>query len=364
MALDTNWGEKTNALTTAAQQALAAVAAAQNKAQQVSQSNPVSQAASNTAQQAQNLSNSVSENDPQFNQSSSNQNPSPSPQQQSTPAPVVHQIDRNTSGYTGHALDVANNNIAHNFDANSGGSAAQAMSAQQAAAAQAAAKPAINTDTSGFTGHALAVAQNNVAHGMDADANGSATAAAQQQAADAAANTTSTITVPDPTADPTYKEQHADYAKALQDFIGNQTLAGSQYNTSYGRGLQKLGWNGNAFDQNNSNGSYGQSFQNNAEDFASRGAYNSGQYGKSVGDINQYFGDQKTDLDQAKADFGQSQGSARQQYTDQNNTQDRNALRDAISRIASKYGVDPGDINTGSTTTVVRDANGKQVSAK
>ena len=243
------------------------------------------------------------------------------------PAPPPITWDTDVSPYSGQAGAIARNNVAHHYDANRGNRASDAQAAQDAAAAKP--KPALM----------------------------SAPVAEPEPV-------TTTLTIPDPTADATYKEQHAEYAKALDDFTNSQGLAKKQYGTSYGAGLRKLGWNGKGWDQRDTNEGYGQSFVNNEEDFASRGAYNSGLYGKSVADIGDQFAAQKTDLDNANKDFGDNQVLALSQYQHTNSSQDRNALRESMGRIAQKYGVDPNDINQNRPTTIVRDANGKQISAK
>lgn len=165
---------------------------------------------------------------------------------------------------------------------------------------------------------------------------------------------TENIVIPDPAADATYKAQKADLAKQLADYQASQKLAGTQYQGSYNTGLNKLGWNPakNSWDSNSTAGSYGQAYQDNANDYASRGLYRSGLMGKSVGDLNTDYNQQKTDLDVGLKNYNDTQNQALSQYQSQNQSTDQNDMRDAISRIASQYGVDLNQVVPGKTPTV------------
>lgn len=187
-----------------------------------------------------------------------------------------------------------------------------------------------------------------IASGARADPNAPAMRAAAVEPAPP-----QTVDVPDPEADPTYKSQHADYQQALADYTGDQNLAASQFDTGHNDGLRKLGWGAHGWNSGDATQAYGNAFQNNQEDFASRGAYNSGVYGKSVDQINNNFNDQKTDLDTSQTDFHNTQHRALNNYRNTNNQQDHEALLAAIGRIAQKYNVDPSQVVAGSGGTKV-----------
>lgn len=172
--------------------------------------------------------------------------------------------------------------------------------------------------------------------------------------------TTETITIPDAKADATYQQQVADLARALTNYQAQQALAKSQYDQNYGQNLTDLGFDTgtNSWDQNGQ-GAFGQTFRSNEGDFAGRGAYWSGQYGKAVGDLTNAFDRQRTGLTNARDQYLSAQQMAGTQYGEQNTIDKQRALSDAVSRIAAQYGLDMSQVPQGTgAKTITRPIGG------
>lgn len=178
-----------------------------------------------------------------------------------------------------------------------------------------------------------------------------------------AAPTTETIQIPDATADSTYQQQVAALARALTNYQAQQNLALGQYNQNYNNNLRDLGWNTSTGWDPTGQGAYGQTFGANEGDFAGRGAYNSGQYLESVGDINNAFGQQKTAMDNALSQYQATQQLAGNQYQEQNTLDKQNALQNAVSRIAAQYGVDLNTVPQGTGTKTLTRPIGSAVTS-
>lgn len=150
------------------------------------------------------------------------------------------------------------------------------------------------------------------------------------------------VIIPDAQSDPSYQLQISELGNALANFKANQDLARSQYDDQLGANLRRMGWNEakGAFDANNMQGTFGQDFQNNEGDFASRGAFYSGPHLTATDNLNQAYNNQKTDMDQGRARFQTSQNMALAQAQQQDTLARQRALADAVSRIAAAQGVD------------------------
>lgn len=165
---------------------------------------------------------------------------------------------------------------------------------------------------------------------------------------------------PNAKSDPVYKQTVAGLARSLADFKAQQQLANQQYDTSYNQSLKTMGWNPNkptgridpktkkpikgAFDRAQGGltapNDYRDAMYTNENDFAGRGGIYSGAYATSVGNIGQEFGLRKTLADTARGQAAQTRASALSSFkTQQQSVQDL-ALMDALSRIASKYGIE------------------------
>lgn len=151
--------------------------------------------------------------------------------------------------------------------------------------------------------------------------------------------------IPAANLDPAYQQQSAGLDNALANFMAAQKLRQDQYNQQFGEQLRNMGWSDSlgGFDPRGV-GSYGQSFQDNAGDFAGRGAYFSGPYSTSVGNMNSLYNQQKTGMETAKQRYSDTLANetATQQQTI--NMQKQQALLDAAQRIAQNYSVDLGTV--------------------
>lgn len=177
------------------------------------------------------------------------------------------------------------------------------------------------------------------------------------------------IEVPDPMADATYQRQTSELARAMADFKAQQNLAKAQYETQYGMGLRRLGWDqfagratgfGNAKTPEGGGwsrelpGAYAQSYDANEGDFAGRGMYNSGLYTRAVSDLNEDFTDRKNTMDVARTDWNATQALNLKNTESSQETIRQSALTDAVARIAAQYGVNLSDVTPGKANRVVR----------
>lgn len=153
---------------------------------------------------------------------------------------------------------------------------------------------------------------------------------------------------PNAKADPIYMQSVAGLARSLADFKAQQQLAASQYDVNYNNTLKNMGWNPTggtdqkgAFDRlQGGPNDYRDAMYTNENDFAGRGVLYSGPYAQSLGEINSDFGNRKTLADVARQQAADTRAQALQAFqTQQTSVQDM-ALMDALSRIASKYGID------------------------
>ena len=99
-------------------------------------------------------------------------------------------------------------------------------------------------------------------------------------------------------AESTYAAQETGWQKALADYIANQGLASSQYNTNYdGSKFRQLG-----LDEETGKASL-------LEDYAARGLGSSGAYLEAADKQRNEFATQRTGLGTAKTQFGETRGS-------------------------------------------------------
>lgn len=127
--------------------------------------------------------------------------------------------------------------------------------------------------------------------------------------------------------DSTYQSQESALKKALTDYIAQQGVAKNQYNVDYtGRthdlALQKT-----------------RSLDDQANDFASRGMYFSGVYGKDMSNLVGDFARRQSDMDTAKANYFANLANDLGNFQDQQQLTETKAKQDAINRRAAQYGL-------------------------
>jgi hypothetical protein len=125
--------------------------------------------------------------------------------------------------------------------------------------------------------------------------------------------------------DSTYQRQLAAFGKSLADFQADQGLAQTDYNTNYGNtyrdiGLAKTDAAGNL-----------------EEDYASRGLLKSGLYNQALGELNQQYQNQFTDLGSQKTAFMDQLAQELKKYQNEQSTQKGNAYNEAVRRRAERY---------------------------
>jgi hypothetical protein len=127
--------------------------------------------------------------------------------------------------------------------------------------------------------------------------------------------------------DSTYQSQAAAFIKALADYKAQQAHATSDYSTNYAARTNDLGIN------------KVRSVDNQANDFAARGTYVSGVYGKEYSDLLGDFARRQSDMDTAKSQY---LAGLQQDYTNffgQQQIDQTKAKQDAINRRALQYGI-------------------------
>jgi hypothetical protein len=165
-----------------------------------------------------------------------------------------------------------------------------------------------------------------------------------------------TITIPDAEADENYKRTVGDLARAMADFKAQQGLARGQYDFGWNDAKRRMGWDQTAgkFDRSRP-GAYGESIGANENDFAGRGLLHSGAYLGAIGDIDRDFNDRRSSLDTARNDNVNTQAQALSTFGGTQESVKQGALTDAVSRIASKYGIDLSTVPKGTTSTITRE---------
>ena len=170
------------------------------------------------------------------------------------------------------------------------------------------------------------------------------------------------VLIPDAKADTTYQKTVADLARALTDYQSQQNLARTQYDTSYNDAQRRMGWTPDAADPtkgswNKSTGTaYGDAMYTNDNDFAGRGTVYSGVYANANANIGNDFADRKTALDTARKNDVDTQAMALQSFKGTQEATQNAALTDAVAKLASKYGIELGEVPQGTTKTVQREA--------
>jgi hypothetical protein len=159
------------------------------------------------------------------------------------------------------------------------------------------------------------------------------------------------VVIPSAQSDAVYQAQMNGLAKAMADFQNEQLNAANQYGNTYSDSLRQLGWQvdpnaqgGGRFDPTNTQGYYGQAYNNTMDDFASRGLLNSGLLAQAQNNLATDFANRKVGFDTARNAFNTDQAQKLQAYQNENNTSQTQALLEAVARIAQKYNVDTSQV--------------------
>ena len=125
--------------------------------------------------------------------------------------------------------------------------------------------------------------------------------------------------------DSTYQRQLASYAKSLSDFLAEQGLARTDYNTNYANTRRDIGL------------SKTDALSDLENDFAARGMLQSSLYSQGLGDLNQQYQNQYLDLDKARTSFLDQLAQDLTKYRGEQTVGTQNARAEAIRRRAEKY---------------------------
>jgi hypothetical protein len=157
--------------------------------------------------------------------------------------------------------------------------------------------------------------------------------------------------------DASYQAQLAALTKALADYQADNTAQQTKYNTDYGTSLKNLGWSPaaegavdnpltpnideskGAWNLTDTNTASGRAYNNQQNDFASRGLLQSSLYGEANNNLMRSLSDQLSGLDTAKQNFTDDLVRQLTTYKDQNVAQQQQAKADALARYSAQYGI-------------------------
>lgn len=125
--------------------------------------------------------------------------------------------------------------------------------------------------------------------------------------------------------DSTYQRQLAAYNKALADFQTDQSLSKTDYETGYQNTIRDI------------NLSQQDALSDLKDDYAARGLLRSGLYNDSLGDLNQQYSNQRTDVNKQRTSFLDQLVQELSKYRSEQSVQQGNARAEAIRRRAERY---------------------------
>lgn len=125
--------------------------------------------------------------------------------------------------------------------------------------------------------------------------------------------------------DTTYQRQAAAYKKALADYQAEQGLSRTDYETGYQNQRRDIGL------------SKTDALSDLQNDYASRGLLRSSLYNTDVGQLNQQYQNQYTDLDKQRTGFLDQLMQSLTGFKNEQSTQTQNAMAEALRRKAEKY---------------------------
>lgn len=160
--------------------------------------------------------------------------------------------------------------------------------------------------------------------------------------------------------DATYTSQLAALQKALSDYNASENSQQSQYDQNTSQSLKDLGFtlgsgessadlakaNGavtglGTWDLNNQDTASGRSYQDQQNDFASRGMLQSTGYAQKLSDLMSSLGEQASNLGTSQQNYDNGIKQAIQSYGTNNAAQQQQAAADALARYAAQYGATP-----------------------
>lgn len=144
-----------------------------------------------------------------------------------------------------------------------------------------------------------------------------------------------------------YQAQLAALIKALELYKSDDTAERTRYETDYSEGLRNLGWtrddpategvDESAWNWEDQNTASGRAYQNQLNDFASRGMLQSSGYGRAVNDLQRSFNDQLGSTNRARTDFLSQRDRDLAAYQNENTSASQQARAEALARRAAQY---------------------------
>lgn len=128
---------------------------------------------------------------------------------------------------------------------------------------------------------------------------------------------------------------------ALKQMYADLDLQKSNYGTDFAQNMGDLGWDeaSKSWDKNDKLTSYGSSYNNQLEDFASRGMFDSSAYAQSLNDLNRGFDDQRSSMLTGRDTFNKGNDLQRSGAGDQTKAAVDQARIESIMRRAAQYGL-------------------------
>lgn len=141
--------------------------------------------------------------------------------------------------------------------------------------------------------------------------------------------------------DATFNDQRAGYQQEYQNLMAQLAKQRGDYELDTNNTYRNLGWDptGKTWNQKDKLTGYGNAFQNQQGDFASRGMLQSSLYGNALNDLNRGFEQQRGDVETALQQFLAGQNLESSQAKASMESGITMAQREAIARMAASLGL-------------------------
>lgn len=137
--------------------------------------------------------------------------------------------------------------------------------------------------------------------------------------------------------DAEFNDTRAGLQREFENLVANLARQRADYELDYNNSLRDMGWNANnkSWNQADKLTQYGQAYNNQLGDFASRGLLDSSLYGTALNDLNRGFERQRGDMESALASFTTGQQEERGRAEAELQSAIAQARRQALMRMAS-----------------------------
>lgn len=136
-----------------------------------------------------------------------------------------------------------------------------------------------------------------------------------------------------------FQAQQSALAAALQRYIADDTASRSKYNVDYGNSIRDLGYNEGAksWNWNDQLTASGRGYQNQLNDFASRGMLQSQGYADAFSELQRMLGQQYNSLSTGKTSYMNDLDAQLANYKGENTSSLQSARAEALQRRAAQY---------------------------